>query len=271
MHSQLQARLRSLCSSRYLDETRGKRTSTGLDAPDPLTTTLKALVESAPYCLDGAVSCLLDMSNEFAAKETRAVLPASGDGIIEDAVDDSIEYKLLESLRCILDASTPLSDDPASTKLPLTVWRRALTDSTDRLRITRPIAVRLIASRCIGVLTRVLLREACDMFLTRLRIATRSPDGSREFVPAQLTVRYFSFGVDTATRGSVLLYLRELVKSSNDIERGVLHSCRLSVCQQSGSRLCATARRARTVRVLKSKLQWEFWSVFTISFLFLCF
>lgn len=210
---------------------------------DALSVALAGLISAAPSAVEHSIICLLDLANEFPARETRVALPATSDGIVEDAVDDSVEFKVLDALRSVLDSHIVLCDDAATSKTSATILRRVLMENSDRLRVSKPIAVRLAASRCIGISTRVLLKDACDLFVNRLRVAQRTEDGAREFVPVQFAVRWFEFGVATEMRAAVLVgYLKDLAKATADLARGVL---RRAVCLSLGA-ICERVIRART-------------------------
>jgi hypothetical protein len=181
---------------------------------EPLEVSLHALSSAAPAALEQSVNVILDLAKEFPAKEIRGNLPATSDLIVEDAIDDSVEHQLFMTLLSILDAASDWVDDPAESKVPVVTWRRTLSECLARLRFTRPDAVQLAAAKCLAPLTRVLLREACDIVIARLQAALKTADATREFVPMQLAVRFFSFGVGSPGRSAVTAsYLQRCVLS----------------------------------------------------------
>eukprot|EP00698_Gefionella_okellyi_P001309 TRINITY_DN1124_c0_g1_i1.p1 TRINITY_DN1124_c0_g1~~TRINITY_DN1124_c0_g1_i1.p1 ORF type:complete len:2131 (+),score=596.94 TRINITY_DN1124_c0_g1_i1:296-6394(+) len=185
----------------------------------------------------------------------------------EEVVDSSVEFALLDALRRVLQSAigeTSETVDGAYADL----FRRALAECFARLRINRPSAVRHAAAQCVGVLTRVLLRDACDLFIAKL-VSCRSGDAVREYVPVQRAVRHFKFGINSPTRiAATARYIGSLATHGKSVDRGVLRQevCMSVIAILQGLASQTPLSNQQWVTFAKSTESADFWHSFVEMF-----
>jgi len=112
------------------------------------------------------------------AQQAEARLPHSGDAPEDPSKfrDESTTFFLLETLRRVLCAAVDTGGGSSgSANLPLrNVPEGLLSFCFERLSLEHPTAIRHVAARCVGVLSRAHLKATVDKFLEKVRAAARA-------------------------------------------------------------------------------------------------